>query len=516
MPSQISTQQKIDQFLSQKHLYQLGMLPTEQGHPLTQNLSEFASGDVLKGLEVLRQVDVLALERLKKELPSILPLTQAIQKTLEAGDKVFLGGCGATGRLSIVLERLFRELFPEKSEQVIGFMAGGDVAFVHAIEGFEDFPDYGARQLTDLGFSPRDLFLGITEGGETPFVIGATEKAAEISSHPVYFLFCNPEEVLKAHVERSKRIMDNENVIALCLETGPMALAGSTRMQASTILMLAAGLGLIKKWRGIDDLQHYVDELIHTLKSLDLENLKPFVELEANCYQEGNHTLYRADDYSATVFTDTTERAPTFSLASFDNQLNPQKVHSLTYVSIPGTHNSQEAWETLFLRKPRTLEWSEDFFKARSEYMKGFNFSESAREFREQLITDHQHFLFSIEKTTDGILFSFRNHQAVFPMPKDVFLSNLLLKMMLNMHSTLMMGRLGRYESHFMTYVSPSNGKLIDRAVRYARSLIEWRGHSVPEYDDVVKTLLQYQAEIPVNQSVVLKTVEHYLATSTA
>ena len=46
-------------------------------------------------------------------------------------------------------------------------MAGGDVALVHSLEGFEDFPDFGARHLVELGFGPNDLLIGSTEGGET-------------------------------------------------------------------------------------------------------------------------------------------------------------------------------------------------------------------------------------------------------------------------------------------------------------------------------------------------------------
>lgn len=516
MPAERSTQQKIQQFLQDKQLYQLGMLTTEQGHPDTKNLSEWASGDLKQGLQALRQVDILSLEKLKICSQQIFEMTQKVRSTLNSGHRVFLGGCGATGRLSIVLERIFRETFPDKTEQVVGFMAGGDVAFVHAIEGFEDFPDYGARQLMELGFKKDDLFLGITEGGETPFVIGATEKAAEVSHQPVYFLFCNPENILKKHVARSRRVLENPSVKSVCLESGPMALAGSTRMQASTVLMIAAGAGLMRNWTTAGELEDFIEELRSSLNSICLDELKKFIELEADCYQNGDKTIYRADEFSASVFTDTTERAPTFSLASFDNQLSPQRVHSLTYVTIPETHTPEEAWERLFLRSPRTLEWSAEFIKTRADYMRGFDFSERAREYRESLIPDHQHFVFSIEKTEKGVLFSFRNHQVFFEMPDDIFVRNLLLKMILNMHSTLVMGRIGRYESHFMTYVSPSNGKLVDRAVRYTRSLLEWRGQPVPAYDDVVETLLSFQAEIPVNESVVLKTVEHYLATSTA
>jgi N-acetylmuramic acid 6-phosphate etherase len=87
-------------------------------------------------------------------------------------------GCGATGRLSLTIETLWRQVHRgEKIEnRVFSFMAGGDVALIRSIENFEDFPDYGARQLLEAGFKDGDLLIGTTEGGETPFVIGAVEK----------------------------------------------------------------------------------------------------------------------------------------------------------------------------------------------------------------------------------------------------------------------------------------------------------------------------------------------------
>ena len=67
---------------------------------------------------------------------------------------------------------------------------------MHALEGFEDHPAYGARHVKDMGFSDGDLLIGCTEGGETPYVIGAAQKAAEISSNPPFFLYCNPDSAL--------------------------------------------------------------------------------------------------------------------------------------------------------------------------------------------------------------------------------------------------------------------------------------------------------------------------------
>jgi len=42
-----------------------------------------------------------------------------------------------------------------------------------------------------------------------------------------------------------------------------------------------------------------------------------------------------------------------------------------------------------------------------------------------------------------------------------------IMKMALNNLSTIIMGRMNRYESNIMTYVKPTNYKLIDRATRY-------------------------------------------------
>jgi N-acetylmuramic acid 6-phosphate etherase len=43
----------------------------------------------------------------------------------------------------------------------------------------------------------------------------------------------------------------------------------------------------------------------------------------------------------------------------------------------------------------------------------------------------------------------------------------MLLKIILNTHSTIVMARMGKVLSNFMTWVRPSNNKLIDRAIRY-------------------------------------------------
>jgi len=76
-------------------------------------------------------------------------------------------------------------------------MSGGDLALIKSVEDFEDHPEYAEQHMKDIGYKPEDLLISSTEGGETPWVIGATNYAAGISSHKPFFLYCNPDETLK-------------------------------------------------------------------------------------------------------------------------------------------------------------------------------------------------------------------------------------------------------------------------------------------------------------------------------
>ena len=83
---------------------------------------------------------------------------------------------------------------------------------------------------------------------------------------------------------------------------------------------------------------------------------------------------------------------------------------------------------------------------------------------------------------------------------------HLLLKTLLNIHSTLVMGRLGRYQSNLMTWVTPTNGKLVDRAARYVQHLLNRSGRSGPAYDEIVHRLFAEMDRARPDESVVLRT----------
>ena len=60
-----------------------------------------------------------------------------------------------------------------------------------------------------------------------------------------------------------------------------------------------------------------------------------------------------------------------------------------------------------------------------------------------------------------------------------------------------------------MTWVKPSNLKLIDRAIRYVRQILVARGERDPGYESVCYSLFELRASLELNESIVLKTVDH-------
>ncbi len=82
---------------------------------------------------------------------------------------------------------------------------------------------------------------------------------------------------------------------------------------------------------------------------------------------------------------------------------------------------------------------------------------------------------------------------------------------MLNIHSTLVMGRLGRYENNLMTWVSPTNGKLVDRAIRYVRQLLANAGRTDQGHETIVRQLFAEMERLEPGDSVVLSTYRSLL-----
>ncbi|WP_395748162.1 SIS domain-containing protein [Prosthecobacter sp.] len=498
-----------DEFLKVATDYQLGALDTEAQHPFTTSLSQMAKTDVGEAIKLMHQVDVMALREFAAKSAPLADLARTIAATLAAGRRVFLCGCGATGRLSLSIEVFCRMgvLPVADPERVVAFMAGGDLALIKAIETFEDHPEYGARQLEELGFEDGDLLLATTEGGETPFVIGAAERAAEISRNHPWFLYCNPDEQLIRVAARSKRVIENPAIHKLNLSVGAMAVSGSTRMQASTVLMAAIGFAFMHQ----HDPENAPAEVLQMLRHAahcDGQFMVPFVEHEAAVYERGAFVFYTSPHYGITVVTDTTERAPTFSLLPFEKQDDRAAQASWCHFLMPEQPEAHAAWNALLRREPRTLEWPDVRHVAGAEVLASYDFSAQLTERRRVRTQEAEHLLFNIGGGAGEMVWEFDGLKERIDLTGiHEFQAHLMLKMLINMHSTLVMGRLGRYLDNLMTYVKPSNNKLIDRAVRYVRLLAQRRTGKLPGYEKVTRLLFEERDKLQPGEPIVLKTL---------
>ena len=148
------------------------------------------------------------------------------------------------GGLSILLDSVWRDFWQQQAKRNAGaadfenrtfsVMAGGDYALIKSVEGFEDFTAFGKKQIADLGVSSKDVVFAITEGGETSFVIGTAWQGVYAGAK-VYFVYNNPDDILCEHVQRSREVIQDARIEKINLTTGPMAITGSTRMQATSI-----------------------------------------------------------------------------------------------------------------------------------------------------------------------------------------------------------------------------------------------------------------------------------------
>lgn len=387
-----SPREKARHFLENEKAFRLGVLPTEQSHPVTASLSQTIAASTTDGIRMLMRVDddvPPAMGRLVAT-DAFRQLVESLVEAIATGHRVFFTGCGATGRLAILLEAAWRGFWqqvrdrrpqlrdelPDLEDSVFSLMAGGDYALIRSVEGFEDSVDLGRYQLSRAGVTAGDVVVAVTEGGETSFVIGTAWQGLAAGAR-VFFVYNNPTDVLRQHVERSRAVIDEPRITNLDLFTGPMAVAGSTRMQATTAELLAIGsalelalLELLRRWlsperlhelgvppRRADDYPRLFARLIDQLRlATNVEAVASLLAWEETIYRNQGLVTYMTDHFLLDVLTDTTERAPTFRLPPFRKCDDSVSARSWAFVKNP-RFASYEAWRSVLRREPRGIDW---------------------------------------------------------------------------------------------------------------------------------------------------------------
>ncbi len=197
----------------------LGVLTTEMQNENTMQLDEMSPIDIIRIMNNEDNQTVLAVQRV---LPQIAEAIKFTSDSLKNGGRIVYIGAGTSGRLGVLDAVECPPTFGVDDNTVIGLIAGGEGAFVKAVEGAEDSAEQAVTDIKGIDLKPVDTVVGLTASGRTPYAIGALQYARKMGCATVA-ISCNENADISQCAD-----------VAIELLTGPEILTGSTRLKAGT------------------------------------------------------------------------------------------------------------------------------------------------------------------------------------------------------------------------------------------------------------------------------------------
>lgn len=207
-----------------------GHLLTEQANPNSEALDQLSS---LELVDLFNQEDAKTLAAIAQAREPLARAIDLAAAALAQGGRLFYIGAGTSGRLGVLDASECPPTFCTDPELVQGIIAGGPPALLRSSEALEDRAEDGAAAMAERSVGDRDLVVGITAGGTTPYVQGALIEAARRGAKTV-FLACVPID----QVPPPGGSVD----VDLRLLVGPEILAGSTRLKSGTVTKMALNI----------------------------------------------------------------------------------------------------------------------------------------------------------------------------------------------------------------------------------------------------------------------------------
>jgi N-acetylmuramic acid 6-phosphate etherase len=190
---------------------------TEERNPRTMELDTVSTHELLR---LLNAEDATVAGAVSATLPVLAVVVDIVVDRLQAGGHVHYFGAGSSGRIGVLDAAEVVPTFGIEPGIFVAHHAGGDSAVVTATEGAED--DESLGRVSALGLTSLDVAIGLSASGRTPWVSGALRAAREAGAVTV-LISSNLDAPLAALADH-----------CLLVDTGPEAIAGSTRLKAAT------------------------------------------------------------------------------------------------------------------------------------------------------------------------------------------------------------------------------------------------------------------------------------------
>lgn len=181
--------------------------------------------DVVPTIEILKKInneDKLVAYAVEKALPNIAAVVEKVYGTFLNGGRLIYMGAGTSGRIGILDAVECPPTYGVDYNMVQCLMAGGEKAFIKAVEGAEDSKTQGKADLERINLTNKDVVIGIAASGRTPYVIGGLNYANEIGAVTAC-ITTSASSPIEAIVKYP--------IVAV---TGPEPITGSTRMKSGT------------------------------------------------------------------------------------------------------------------------------------------------------------------------------------------------------------------------------------------------------------------------------------------
>ena len=194
-------------------------MTTEKRNPRTMQL------DTMSELEIvttMNEEDARVPLAIAKKLPQIAQAAHWAAEAFEQGGRLFYMGAGTSGRLGVLGAAECPPTFGVAPGMVVGLIAGGEQAFLKAVEGAEDDRALGQSDLEAYGLNAKDVVIGIAASGRTPYVLGGLAYARSVGCRTAA-IACNTGSEIGRAAD-----------LAIEVEVGPEVLTGSTRLKSGT------------------------------------------------------------------------------------------------------------------------------------------------------------------------------------------------------------------------------------------------------------------------------------------
>ena len=231
-------------------------MTTERRNPRTMQL------DTMSELEIVTAMndeDARVPLAIAKKLPEIAQAARWAVEAFEQGGRLIYMGAGTSGRLGVLDAAECPPTFGVDPGMVVGLIAGGEKAFIKAVEGAEDSRELGRQDLESHHLTQKDFVIGIAASGRTPYVLGGLAYAKETGCRTAA-IACNPGSAIGKAAD-----------LAIEVEVGPEVLTGSTRLKSGTaqklILNMISTASMVRTGKAYQNLMVDVmqtNEKLHT------------------------------------------------------------------------------------------------------------------------------------------------------------------------------------------------------------------------------------------------------------